>query len=374
MSVRAATADDQRDAGLPVIALPAEPPRPTPADLFAGKAPRRRFVRFWMREYPRYLSALALYRVLGALPVPVTARIGGWLALAGLRLGLLSSADRAAKNVAALCPDLSRREIDAVVRRFYRGVGSVYAEASSTPRMGTDGSVTGRGVDTYLAARAGGPVILVGVHLGNWEAMGSWLAPIAGRLWALYDPPKSWTKRTLIITARRKSGIDLLPPTRTGTTAALRALRAGGTLCIFCDETGPDGRNRGPLFGRAPDPRSNLCVAVRLARLTGATLLPCHARRLGPGRYEAVIGDPVRMPPAEAGEHRLADDILALNAAIEPLVREHLDQWYMLDSRMGKLRVGARAGQTGTRRGDQDAAGQATEMTARRRRPAKVDR
>jgi KDO2-lipid IV(A) lauroyltransferase len=106
-------------------------------------------------------------------------------------------------------------------------------------------------------------------------------------------------------------------------------------VMIFADEL--DEVVRAPLFGRAPSIPGNLSYAARLARRSGAPVIPAYVLRGEGARLKAVFGPPVHLPEGGDDPQGLVRDAMLLNQVIEPIVMAHLDQWYFLDDRLDEI-------------------------------------
>jgi KDO2-lipid IV(A) lauroyltransferase len=107
-----------------------------------------------------------------------------------------------------------------------------------------------------------------------------------------------------------------------------------GVFLMYADEE-RNGRVSAPLFGR-PLPRfANILNNIRLAWASGAAVIPAHAERLGGARFRVTYLPPVELAPDGANgpditAAALSENVERIDRLITPIVRAHLDQWYML--------------------------------------------
>lgn len=301
---------------------------PTLADFRAGGKRRRHFLRRALREPIGSLSDLTLNRLFRLLPTDTVSDWGG-------RLGRIlaprfhkASERRGRANLKRLAPSLDAERIDDLFGRNRENTGRVMAEFAVIGRFLREGRIEPDGLDHLEAAEARGPVVLAGVHTGNWEAIFALLGHRARPTSLIYMPPARETQHGIARETRLKLGIALLPPGRAAVRPALRALERGETVIIFCDEVF-EGRIMGPLFGRPVHFEGNLARACRLAALTGAAIVPVHAVRTEGARFGVRFEAPLDGFGAD-----LAADVRRLDEALEAPVRRHLDQWYFLDGRL----------------------------------------
>jgi KDO2-lipid IV(A) lauroyltransferase len=130
------------------------------------------------------------------------------------------------------------------------------------------------------------------------------------------------------VTARRRCGATVLAPSLTSTRRAWRALvEERASLLMFVDEL-VDGRVNAPAFGRPLRPRGNLANAVRLARASGAALIPAHVARRDGARFHVTFEPPVELSGGAADD--LLPDVARLDALFTPIVLAQLLDWHKL--------------------------------------------
>ncbi len=308
------------------------PAAPTLADLRAGGERRKAFLRYHITDNLNNLVDLSVHFGLKLLPA-------GLCSAAGAKIGLFAmprfhkvAVRRARENLKVLMPSASEAEREAVLRRNWENQGRLMTEFSIIRRVAlTPGRVKDLDVNWAVDLAAGGPLVLVGMHLGNWEMMAAPLSQAGLRLHANYVPPGGRARAWIAQKVRLDNGVVLMPPGRDGVKPALKVLKEGGIVSMFCDE-GFRGWIRGPFFGRPPHLDGNLALAVKLARRSGARIVPWYMLRDEGVNFTFNRLPVITLPPEESPGARLMDDVLLLNGVIEPVIRAHLDQWYFLDS------------------------------------------
>jgi len=177
------------------------------------------------------------------------------------------------------------------------------------------------------ALSRGRGVVLVTVHLGNWELGGLLLAQLGLKLTVLTlaEPDANLTE--LRAASRARLGIDTLVIGHDGFefVEVIKRLQAGGTVAILLDR--PRERNSGHvrLFGR---PFSASTAAAELARASGCALIGVAIVREGPGYVARILPElnyEHRNLGNAEGRRVLTQEILQ---RFEPEIRAHLDQWY----------------------------------------------
>jgi KDO2-lipid IV(A) lauroyltransferase len=276
-------------------------------------------------------AALALIDRLG----PVRAsNVMGALARA---IGPLLPVSRVAHvNLRLALPELDSAARRRVVRGVWENLGRTAGEFPHLGKLGE--SVDGPGwvvegaehIDALVAQ--GGPAMLFGGHIGNWEVL-----PVAtarrGLLAAtMYRPAKQRAFDDTILKLRRAGlradGGQFAKGAR-GAREMLRHLREGGCIGLLQDQKMNDGVEA-RLFGYPAMTASALAtVALKLR----CPVLPTCAQRIGPARFVVTFGPPLPLP--ESGD-RTADVLAltqAMNDQLEAWIRAKPESWLWMHRR-----------------------------------------
>ncbi len=300
--------------------------------LLGDPAQRRAWRRHWLRDPLFGAIDYALHYGLRLGPVAVCSAVGCALGVLSGRYRFRRWDAQARENMRHLKPELAEGgRFDAAIARMWCQIGRVMTEFSVLDRLWPAGRVTAEGEHHVAAARAAGrPVLVMGLHLANWEVIAPTLTRLVRPLYFIYQPPRNRFQHRIAVGVRRRCGAILLPPSLTSTRRAYAALvDERATLLMFVDEF-VKGRVNAPAFGRPLRPRGNIANVVRLAGASGAVVVPAHVERRGAARFHVVFGAPIEGLGADEGEAALLADLAALDARIAPVVLAHLDQWLML--------------------------------------------
>ena len=293
---------------------------------------RRRAWAYWVRDTLVGARNAATHHALRLLPIDACSACGAALARWAPRRYGASDARarglwRALRHNAA-----DGAAADGAMRYLWRNIGRTMAEYSVLDRIAREGRVEVERIELLRSAQASGrPLIVAGLHLGNWELIGPMLGRLGSPVTVIYLVPPNRIEHRLAVRVRERCGMGLIPGVAAHTREAVRVLERGGTLLLYIDELAR-GRVHAPLFGRAARPTGNISYAARMAVSAGAVLLPAYCVRLGDAaRFRLGFLPPVVLQDG-AGDPALAANVGAINAAIEPVVAAHLDQWfYALD-------------------------------------------
>ncbi|MBV8167847.1 MAG: lysophospholipid acyltransferase family protein [Alphaproteobacteria bacterium] len=270
----------------------------------------------------------ALHLIMRAGPIALGSSIGCALGTLAGRHRFKRWNDRARENLVRLRADLAH-DLDGAMDRMWCQIGRVMMEIAVIDRLWARGRVTASGTEHVTAARAAGrPVLVIGVHLANWEVIAPTLTRLVQPLYFIYQPPRNRFQHRLATNARRRCGATVLAPSLTSTRRAWRALvEERASLLMFVDEL-VDGRVNAPAFGRPLRARGNLANVVRLARASGAAVIPAHVARREGTRFHVTFEPPVTL--AGRDDDDLMPDVARLDALIEPIVLAQLLDWHKL--------------------------------------------
>jgi phosphatidylinositol dimannoside acyltransferase len=179
-----------------------------------------------------------------------------------------------------------------------------------------------------LHAVLGGPFIVGTIHSGGWDVLGGLLtSDMEVDLVIVMAHEADAAAERLHDDVRGKSRVRVV---HVGTDALdalplLSQLRRGGVVAMQLDRA-PAGMRTVPvrLFdvpGEFPE------GPLRLARLTGAPLLPIFCARLGFRRYRVVVHPPVRIRREDPAEATTAA-AQAIADRMTEFLREHPSQWF----------------------------------------------
>lgn len=273
-----------------------------------------------------YFAIASLFRLLSLIPLRLLRWVGRQM---GELAWLLKTDARSVtqENLRICFPDLPGDQSSALAREHLHHLGMTALELGLVWRGSTRAvlkrfvRVTGHHHMEEALARGKG-VILLGPHIGNWEALGIYLSEHFSMTF-MYQPPESPALDRLVQEARKRNGAELVPTNTSGVKSLLRALKRGEVVGVLPDQVPPANTGGGfaPFFG-TPALTSTLCY--NLIRRTGARAVLGYAKRIsGSGDFEIVF------IPAPEGLY--ADDeqssLVALNAGVEATVNDAPEQY-----------------------------------------------
>ncbi|MBI4872926.1 MAG: CPBP family intramembrane metalloprotease [Candidatus Riflebacteria bacterium] len=149
------------------------------------------------------------------------------------------------------------------------------------------------------ARRDGHGIVLLGLHLGNWELAGAVLAARGVAVHAFYFEQLAPALDRFLGWARHRSRMKLLHQHR-GLREGLRALKTGAAVGFVADQDGSrDGLFLDFLGHLVSMPRG----PYEFARHASCALVPVSCRRIAGDRYRLELGQPLSVPTKEAVPH-----------------------------------------------------------------------
>lgn len=269
---------------------------------------------------------LALMWLLHWLPLPLLAALGRGL---GLLLYVLVGERRhvTLTNLGLCFPHLSPAEKSALARRHFMAFGRSFLELglwwhASPERIRRLVRLDG---GERLAAYKDRPVILLVPHFVGIDA--GWIRiALEQGLVAIYTRQKNRVFEAAMNGGRLRFGNCELASRQEGTRKALKAMKGGRFFHYSPDmDYGPKESVFVPFFGVQT---ATITGLARLAKLTGATVIPVVTRMAGSG-YVATVGEPW-------GDFPGADELAnarRLNAFIEAEAMKSPEQYYWLHKR-----------------------------------------
>src|SRR6185437_11054810 len=180
---------------------------------------------------------MGLYFGMGLLPTDACARVGAWLSTTGPKRFPESDA-RARRLWRRYRPDESDpASTDAAMRRLWRCVGQSLAEFSVFHRFWAEGRVEVAGIEYMYALRATGkPILMMALHLGNWEVVPLALERVGYTGAGIYLPPDNPFDHYIALQARRHYETEYFPPGPNAARDSFRALMRRKGYLLYVDE------------------------------------------------------------------------------------------------------------------------------------------
>jgi KDO2-lipid IV(A) lauroyltransferase len=280
----------------------------------------------------RLLKSLASYGTVGVLwllhwlPVPALRTLGWLLGRALYALG------RERRNVARsnlrLCfPELTDNERERLAQRHFVAFARAFLDRTLlwwAPRQRLERVIRLSGRE-HLKTDDGRPTILLAPHFVGLDAGGT-IMTMATPLVSVYSAQKNPLFNTVLLAGRLRFNFPLLLSRQDGMRKAVKAMRSGYPFYYLPDmDFGARDALFLPFFGVSA---ATITGVSRLARLTGARVVPCIARMV-PDGYEVELQAAWHDYPGVSIE----TDTLRMNQYIEEQVRRMPEQYFWLHKR-----------------------------------------
>lgn len=269
---------------------------------------------------------------------------GVWLASPTVRRGTLSNASHILG--AGATRDEKRALARATLRHYYDTVVEFGMNRRRTRQSMLEQLESVEGEERYKQARRkGNGAILVTAHMGPFEAAMAMLSANEPRVHVVFRRDPSRFFEQLRCEQHRKLGV-IEAPIDEGLSTWFRlrdALARDEVVLMQADRVlpGQPGVAVPFLGGRLLMPTG----PVKLARLTGAPLIPVFALRGAGGKVRIFIEEPIDLTVPWAPGLSLDPGLLALAAVLGRYVRAYPDQWLSLHPCFSEDPYGAAAAQ-----------------------------
>jgi Kdo2-lipid IVA lauroyltransferase/acyltransferase len=289
--------------------------------------------RFWNVKFAalRYAVAWIGYawmRGVTHLPFSLQLSLGRGL---GRAMRVLIPARRrvVARNLEVCFPEMPAAERERVLKAHFEALGISLIE-TGMGWFGAADAVRSRirieGRENLEAALARGRgVILFSAHFTTFEFFWPALAPLCTRLCGMYKAQRNPIMNRMMNRGRSRYYDTLF--SKDNLREMLRALRDNAVVWYASDQSyGGKSSALIPFFG---EPAMTNTAISRIARASGATVLPYYCRRLPDETYVMSIGAPLPDLPSDDEEA----DTLRLTQALENYIRLCPEQYWWIHQR-----------------------------------------
>jgi len=239
-----------------------------------------------------------------------------------------------ANLVRVLGPDVDGKVLRQTSRAAVRSTARYYLEAFRLPVMPMDRLIEGMRdsghVQTafgYLAQGRG--VVFALPHMGNWDQAGAWIiAKGAGSFTTVMERLKPESVYERFVAFREALGMEVLPASGGARPFGILAqrLRAGKVVCLVCDRDVTGAGLEVEFFG---EKAKMMAGPAALAVATGAALMPAVLWFDGDG-WGVHIGEEIPPPPEGDRKAKVVAMMQQLARFFEDGIREHPEDWHML--------------------------------------------
>jgi KDO2-lipid IV(A) lauroyltransferase len=239
----------------------------------------------------------------------------------------------ALENLALALPELSAEHVR-IAAESYRNLGAAALELFRTRRMARD-EIAERVHPVDLAhfeaafARGRGVVVVTG-HFGNFDLLAASQAARGVPLAIVSREMRASGANRFWMETRARSGLEIFTE-RGALRRSLPWLRAGKVLGLVIDQRTSVERGGvpSPFFGRRVWTST---AAARLARRTGAAIVPVRIERREDGDHDLIAEPELALPAADDSVY-IESVTAACNAVLERWIRARPGHWMWIHRR-----------------------------------------
>ncbi len=243
---------------------------------------------------------------------------------------------RALDNLALAFPDMPLKERERIAADMWENLGRTFAEGFFLKQIMAEGRVVFEPMEQLREIARGGPCIVCGLHLGNWELVayaGKLMgAPFTGVYQRLSNPYVD--AATLKLREPIYEG-GLLPRTTATARTLVKTARQGGYPAFLADLRD----DRGALVPFFGVPARSTVFPALLARTTGLPLYAGAAFRRPDVRF-VIKGERIPIPETNDREADAIVATAALHKQFEAFIREAPEQWMWAHRKWDEARGG----------------------------------
>lgn len=278
-----------------------------------------------MKNLPAHFVVFLLW-LLHWLPLPLLRLLGSIL---GQVLFVFGRERRmvALTNLHLCFPEMDEAERSALARRHFVAFARSFIDRTlgwwaSDKRLERVIRLSGT---EHLKSLQGQPVIILAPHFVGLDAGGT-IVSKAIKIVSVYSKQKNPVFNQVLLNGRLRFNQPILFSRQDGMRKAVKALKEGYPFYYLPDmDFGPQDSIFAPFFGVQA---ATLPTVSRLARLTGAHVIPCITRQVARG-YEVKLHPAWENFPGESIEA----DTERMNRFIENEVRKMPEQYFWLHKR-----------------------------------------
>jgi Kdo2-lipid IVA lauroyltransferase/acyltransferase len=274
-----------------------------------------------LRHRLEYIVFRAAQAATTALPIEVVSSTSGlaWRLIAPR----LHRQERALRNLALAYPELSEAERKRIAGAMWENLGRTFGESFHLKEIVAQKRVRFEPMEQLEEIIRGGPCVVCGMHLGNWE-----LVAYAGKLMGVpFSGVYQRLSNPLVDEESRKLRAflydgGLLPKTPVTARSLMKAAKSGGYPAFLADLRDDNGAVV-PFFGA---PALATVFPALLARKTGLPLYAGAAFREPKVRF-VIRGARIEIPHTNDPAADAVAGTAALHAQFEAFIRRAPEQW-----------------------------------------------
>ncbi|MBI2847338.1 MAG: lysophospholipid acyltransferase family protein [Chloroflexi bacterium] len=229
----------------------------------------------------------------------------------------------------ALGKDASPKQVASAARKSIRNYFKFIVEFLRFPRLRQEDMAKQIMFSSWdnldKAFQEGKGVILIGLHMGNWDLAAAAVAVRKYPLNVIVNAFGSQSLTQIAGSVREKLGMKLIP--RNGGARKLaQALRKNEMVALLIDQPEADSCLEVQFLG---EPARVPAGAATLALKTGARVIIGGMVRLPNNRFLGLLDEPTEFKTTDDFQQNVLALTQSIMASLEKMVKSYPDQWYM---------------------------------------------
>jgi Kdo2-lipid IVA lauroyltransferase/acyltransferase len=287
-----------------------------------------------IRARLEYTGALAMVRILAAMPLERAIRVGAHLGRAAMEIDR-PNRPIAIKNLEIAFPEMAPDARIELIRGVYRNWGRMLAEWAHMDRLdrsNIERYVTYEGKEYWDEAERmsnGRGLLVLTAHFDNWELLNVAHSVYGYRIAIVHRPLRNPLMDRLVCAARTRCGNALIAR-KAGALEMARMLRKNWQIAVALDLDVRQGVFV-DFFGM---PAATSDGVARLAAVSGAPVVPCFlVRQDGSAQHKITILPPIEIVRGGSRADDIRENTQRFTRVIEDMIRRHPDQWNWIHRR-----------------------------------------
>src|SRR5580698_2407941 len=274
-----------------------------------------------LRYRLEYIGFRLIQAAATALPLQAVSLSSGvaWRLIAPL----LYRQERALRNLALAYPELPLQERKRIAAAMWENLGRTFGESFHLNEIIAQKRIRFEPMEQLDEIVRGGPCVVCGLHLGNWELVAYASKLMGARFTGVYQRLSNplVDEETRKLRAFLYDG-GLLPKTPVTARALMKTAKSGGYPAFLADLRDDNGAAV-PFFGA---PALSTVFPAHLGRKTGLPLYAGAAFRETKVRF-VIRGARVEVPHTDDHAADAVAGTAALHAQFEAFIRQAPEQW-----------------------------------------------
>lgn len=225
------------------------------------------------------------------------------------------------KNITLAFQKKDSREIKKMAIESYKNIAKTFFELLWSDKLKIDVDGMEKFIEAYKKDKG---VILVSLHIGNWETGGTKLAKVGYPMYPIARAQRNKLFNEELNTQRAKNGVFIIKKgAASSPRAIIKALRTKGILGLICDQYARD--LTVDFFNM---PTSVTAGPVSLAVKFNAPIILAYDIRIKNEYHKVIIEDEIEINRTGNQEEVIKQGMQKIYDSFERVIKENPEQWF----------------------------------------------